>query len=133
MRDGQLEYLGKRLFVTYHTRLSVLLLELSRKLEGEGLCAPSVDAPLRARKNFRICWARSRMLPSVRPLMRQRVAAGLYGSSRTGSKSHAACLMHGGAPWFSRSRLADCCAILSLRSPCALAVPAAYAAAAGAL
>ena len=31
--------------------------------------------------------ARGRMLPSVRPLVRQRAAAGLYGSSRTGSKS----------------------------------------------
>jgi hypothetical protein len=28
-----------------------------------------------------------RMLPSVRPLMRRRTAAGLYGSSRTGSTS----------------------------------------------
>ena len=31
---------------------------------------------------FGIIIARSRMLPSVRPLMRQRTAAGLYGSSR---------------------------------------------------
>jgi hypothetical protein len=31
---------------------------------------PSVDAPSRSRGNFRIILARSRMLPSVRPLMR---------------------------------------------------------------
>src|SRR4051812_40001021 len=49
--------------------------------------APSVDAPFRARGNFRTVVARGRMLPSVRPLVRQRTAAGLYGSSRTGSKS----------------------------------------------
>src|SRR3954463_10504362 len=47
----------------------------------------SVDAPFRARGNFRTVVARGRMLPSVRPLVRQRTAAGLYGSSRTGSKS----------------------------------------------
>src|SRR4051812_31791430 len=47
----------------------------------------SVDAPFRARGNFRTVVARGRMLPSVRPLVRQRTAAGLYGSSRTGSRS----------------------------------------------
>src|SRR3954467_14323971 len=51
------------------------------------LSAPSVDAPFRARGTFRTVVARGRMLPSVRPLVRQRTAAGLYGSSRTGSKS----------------------------------------------
>src|SRR5215212_4364142 len=49
--------------------------------------ATSVDAPFRARGNFRTVVARGRMLPSVRPLVRQRTAAGLYGSSRTGSRS----------------------------------------------
>ena len=44
-------------------------------------------------------------------------AAGLYGSSRTGSRSLEACSKHSGKPWLSRSRLADCCAILSVRSP----------------
>src|SRR5215213_3945601 len=62
--------------------------------DGVGVTAPasliratSVDAPFLARGNFRIVVARGRMLPSVRPLVRQRTAAGLYGSSRTGSKS----------------------------------------------
>jgi pimeloyl-ACP methyl ester carboxylesterase len=32
---------------------------------------PSVDAPFQARENFGIVAARSRMLPSVRPLMRR--------------------------------------------------------------
>ena len=49
---------------------------------------PSVDAPFWARENFGIVIARSRMLPSVRPLMRQRAVAGLYGSSRVRSRSH---------------------------------------------
>ena len=44
-------------------------------------------------------------------------AAGLYGSSRTGSRSPEACSKHSGKPWLSRPRLADCCAILSFRSP----------------
>ena len=44
-------------------------------------------------------------------------AAGLYGSSRTGSKSPTACSKHSGKPWLSQPRLADCCAILSFRSP----------------
>ncbi len=45
---------------------------------------PSVDAPCLARKNVGIARTRGRMLPSVRPRLRQRAAAGLYGSSRTG-------------------------------------------------
>ena len=49
--------------------------------------AASVDAPFRARENIRTVVARGRMLPSVRPFVRQRPAAGLYGSSRTWSKS----------------------------------------------
>src|SRR6516165_6221108 len=44
-------------------------------------------------------------------------AAGLYGSSRTGSRSPKACSKHSGKPWLSQPRLADCCAILSFRSP----------------
>src|SRR6516164_2676881 len=44
-------------------------------------------------------------------------AAGLYGSSRTGSRSPIACSKHSGKPWLSQPRLADCCAILSFRSP----------------
>ena len=52
-----------------------------------GRLVPSVDAPLQARENFRIVVARSRMLPSVRPLVQRWCAAGLYGSSRTGSRS----------------------------------------------
>src|SRR5215471_16063218 len=44
-------------------------------------------------------------------------AAGLYGSSRTGSRSPEACSKHSGKPWLSQPRLADCCAKLSFRSP----------------
>jgi hypothetical protein len=45
------------------------------------------------------------------------IAAGLYGSSRTRSRSPEACSKHCGKPWLSQPRLADCCAILSFRSP----------------
>src|ERR1700747_676879 len=44
-------------------------------------------------------------------------AAGLYGSSRTGSRSPEACSKHSGKPWLSQPRLTDCCAILSFGSP----------------
>ena len=47
----------------------------------------------------------------------RKTAAGLYGSSRTGSRSPKACSKHSGNPWLSQPRLADCCAILSFRSP----------------
>src|SRR6478672_3829911 len=47
----------------------------------------------------------------------RKTAAGLYGSSRTGSRSPKACSKHCGKPWLSQPRLADCCAILSFRSP----------------
>src|SRR5215831_6146818 len=47
----------------------------------------------------------------------RKTAAGLYGSSRTGSRSPKACSKHSGKPWLSQSRLADGCAILSFRSP----------------
>src|SRR5215468_7050461 len=47
----------------------------------------------------------------------RKTAAGLYGSSRTGSRSPEACSKHSGKPWLSQPRLADCCAILSFRSP----------------
>jgi len=57
------------------------------------------------------------MLPSVRPVLRRRTVAGLYGSSRIWSKSPVACSRHGGKPWFSWSRLADCCAIRSFAHP----------------
>jgi hypothetical protein len=83
---------------------------------------PSVDAPSQARENFRIVVARSRMLPSVRPLTRRWSAAGLYGSSRAGSITPVACWKHSGFLWFSRPRLTDRCAILSFRSPYAPAV-----------
>src|SRR3954471_3054694 len=78
----------------------------------------------RARGNFRTVVARGRMLPSVRPLVRQRTAAGLYGSSRTGSQITAAYSRYGVAHWLSRSPLADRCAMPSFRSPHALAAPA---------
>src|SRR4051812_12857615 len=64
------------------------------------------------------------MLPSVRPLVRQRTAAGLYGSSRTGSQITAAYSRYSVAHWLSRSRLTDRCAMPSFRSPHALAAPA---------
>jgi hypothetical protein len=45
----------------------------SLSVDGDtrGVRYPSVDAPFLARENFRIAVARSRMLPSVRPLMRR--------------------------------------------------------------
>src|SRR6516164_3704232 len=52
----------------------------------------------------------------------RKTAAGLYGSSRTGSRPPEACSKHSGKPWLSQPRLADCCAILSFRSPHALAI-----------
>ena len=76
--------------------------------------------------------ARGRMLPSVRPLdaaMSRRPAWEF--ADRVQIK--AACSRHGVAHWFSRSRLADCCAMLSFRSPHASAVTARYAATAGTL
>src|SRR3954468_13322388 len=95
-----------------------------RTVVARGRMLPSVDAPFRARGNFRTVVARGRMLPSVRPLVRQRTAAGLYGSSRTGSQITAAYSRYGVAHWLSRSRLADRCAMPSFRSPHALAAPA---------
>src|ERR1700758_4171923 len=47
----------------------------------------------------------------------RKTAAGLYGRSRTGSRSTEACSKHSGKPWLSQPRLAHCCAILSFRSP----------------
>ena len=79
-------------------------------------------AALSARGSVGIVVARSRMLPSVRPVMQRWFAAGLYGSSRAGSKSPKACSKRCGKPWFSQPRLADCCAILSFRPPYALTV-----------
>src|SRR3954467_3205729 len=66
-----------------------------RTVVARGRMLPSVDAPFRARGNFRTVVARGRMLPSVRPLVRQRTAAGLYGSSRTGSQITAAYSRYG--------------------------------------
>src|SRR3954451_17616863 len=78
--------------------------------------ATSVDAPFRARGNFRIAVARSRMLPSVRHLARplDRRPAWEFADR---VHINAAYSRYGVAHWFSRSRLADCCAMLSLRSP----------------
>src|SRR5215207_4381443 len=73
-----------------------------RTVVARGRMLPSVDAPFRARGNFRTVVARGRMLPSVRPLVRQRTAAGLYGSSRTGSQITAAYSRYGVAHWLSR-------------------------------
>src|SRR6516162_1331896 len=47
----------------------------------------------------------------------RKTAAGLYGSSRTGSRSPEACSRHCGKPWLSQPRLADCCAILPSAHP----------------
>jgi hypothetical protein len=69
---------------------------LARYRRGQ-VGAPSVDAPLRARENFRTavrvvgCCHLSGLLNAAASCR-----TGLYGSSRTGSKSHLACLMHGG-------------------------------------
>ena len=73
---------------------------------------------------------RSRMLPSVRPLdaaMSRRPAWEF--ADRVQIKL--AYSRYGVAHWFSRSRLADCCAMLSFRSPYASAATARYAAPAG--
>ena len=43
-------------------------------------------------------------------------------SSRTRSRSPIACSRHCGKPWLSRPRLANCCAIVSFRSPYAIAI-----------
>jgi hypothetical protein len=75
---------------------------------------PSVDAPLDASGFWRV--ARCRMLPSVRPLM-QPLAAGPYGSSRTGTTSPKRARWHVVFAWFFRPRLADCCAIPSFDRP----------------
>ena len=75
---------------------------------------------------------RGRMLPSVRPLdaaMGRRPAWEF--ADRVQIK--VAYSRYGVAAWFSRSRLADRCAMLSFRSPYASAVSARYAAATGAL
>ena len=90
------------------------------------------NAPFWARGNLRIVVTRSRMLPSVRPLdaaMSRRPAWEF--ADRVQIKP--AYSRYGGADWFSRSRLADCCAMLSFRSPYASAVTARYAAATGTL
>ena len=82
------------------------------------LPAPSVDAPFRARENFRIAVTRSRMLPSVRPLSRSRTA-GLHGSSRIGSRSTRrtqGTLVHTGFPDPVSPTVAPC-------SPCARPTP----------
>jgi hypothetical protein len=74
----------------------------------------SVDAPLNARRIFRIGTARSRVLTSVRPLMRRHVSRarmGVRGSDpyQIGALD-ALCLK-----LVFRSRLIDCCAIPSVR------------------
>jgi hypothetical protein len=81
-----------------------------------GPCTICGRLPL-GKGNFRVVVTRSRMLPSVRPRIRQRTAADLHGSSRTGSRSRWRTLRYGGAHWLSRSRLADRCAMSSFRSP----------------
>src|SRR3954453_6735903 len=95
--------------------------------------APSVDAPFRARGNFRTVVARGRMLPSARPLVRQRTAAGLYGSSRTGSKSQPrtrGTVVHTGYPDPVSPTVAPC---LPSARPTPSRPRRAYAAGAGAL
>src|SRR5215218_10312971 len=95
--------------------------------------ATSVDAPFLARGNFRIVVARGRMLPSVRPLVRQRTAAGLYGSSRTGSKSQPrtrGTVLHTGYPDPVSPTVAPC---LPSARPTPSRPRRAYAAGAGAL
>ena len=78
---------------------------------------PSVDAPFQARENVGVVAAHDRMLSSVRPWMRQEDSRWPVWDSRTGSRSPIACSKHSGKPWLSQPRLADCCAILSFRSP----------------
>src|SRR5215217_2633377 len=112
----------------------------SPNLDGAGVLAPapliratSVDAPFRARGKFRTVVARGRMLPSVRPLVRQRTAAGLYGSSRTGSRSRPrtrGTVLHTGCPDPVSPTVAPC---LPSARPTPSRPRRAYAAGAGAL
>src|SRR4051812_30409734 len=104
-----------------------------RTVVAGGRMLPSVDAPSRARENFRTVVARGRMLPSVRPLVRQRTAAGLYGSSRTGSKSQPrtrGTVVHTGYPDPVSPTVAPC---LPSARPTPSRPRRAYAAGAGAL
>src|SRR4051812_27322376 len=102
---------------------------------------PSVDAPFGAsgdarfgaRGSFRTVVAGGRMLPSVRPLVRRGPAAGLYGSSRTGSKSQPrtrGTVVHTGYPDPVSPTVAPC---LPSARPTPSRPRRAYAAGAGAL
>src|SRR3954465_15965867 len=112
----------------------------SPNLDGAGvnapaplIRAPSVDAPFRARGYLRTLVARGRMLPSVRPLVRQRTAAGLYGRSRTGSRSQPrtrGTVLHAGDPDPVSPTVAPC---LPSARPTPSRPRRAYAAGAGAL
>src|SRR5215471_386368 len=103
-----------------------------RSTANAKVCFPSVDAPFQARENVGVVVARGRMLSSVRPSSGRKTAAGLYGSSRTGSITRSVLE----AQWKTLvvpARLADCSAILSFRSPLRLRAPCQHAAAAGVL
>jgi len=82
-----------------------------------GWSFPSVDAPFQARENVGIVVAHGRMLSSVRPSMRQEHSRRPVWEFADRVQITQACSKHCGKPWLSQPRLADCCAILSFRSP----------------
>lgn len=75
------------------------------------------NAPLQARENVGIVVARGRMLSSVRPSMRQEDSRRPVWEFADWIQITWACSKHCGITWLSQSRLADCCAIRSFRSP----------------
>jgi len=68
--------------------------------------------PAGCKRYFRGRLARSRMLPSVRPLM-QRWSCGPVWEFADRNQIINACSRHDEYIWFFQPRLADCCAILS--------------------
>jgi len=78
--------------------------------------------PSRQGKRSGSLLARGRMLSSVRPLMRQNDGRRPVWEFADQVQITQACSRHCGKPWLSRPRLADCCAILSFRSPLRLAI-----------
>jgi hypothetical protein len=76
--------------------------------------ATCVDAPIGARGIFWIGAARSRVLTCVRPLLQLFTRRGPVWEFAERVQITAACFKHVVANWFSRSRLADRCAIPSV-------------------
>ena len=93
-----------------------------------------MDAPFQARENVGIVVARGRMLSSVRPLMRQEHSRRPVWEFADRVQITRSVLEAQWKALVVPARLADCCAILSFRSPSRLRDRGrAYAAAAGVL